>query len=287
MIRHAGRSIWDGLSGDEPIYWFWEEPEFEFLADPFGIWRDDHLHVFAEHYDYRTRHGTIQKLCFDESLNLIDRRTVLAEPWHLSYPQVVEDGDDLWMLPEAHRSGGLTLYKSCGTLDQWTPACRLELDAIPVDATLLRHEGKWWIFYSPATSKHHKIAHLHVAWADQVTGPWTAHPMNPVRVDVRSSRPGGAPVLMDGNLILPVQDCSQTYGGAIRPLAISRLDEAHFVAEMGEALDLKQDRLGYDEGLHTINQCGDVTLFDVKRIDRSLKGIGIDLKRTVAAKLRR
>ena len=265
---------------DEPVRWIAQEPEFQFLADPFG-WRDEQgrLHVFAEQYDYRTRHGTIERLLFDGAMRLIDRRPCLVEPWHLSYPQVFAGEGATWMLPEAHRSGGLTLYRDHGGLLDWRAECQIMLDCVPVDASILWHEGRWWLFYSPATSKLTKIAHLHVAWSERLCGPWVPHPANPVRIDQRSARPGGTPTVIDGHIMLPVQDCAVTYGGAIRPLWIERLDEAGFEAEAGEALALPASAGAFAEGMHTLTACGDVTLFDVKRIDRSLRGLALDLRR--------
>lgn len=277
--RPIGAVVMEGGMG-EAVTWLAEEPDFQFLADPFG-WRaeDGWLHLFAEHYDYRTRHGRIEKLVLDDAMQPIDRRPCLVEPWHLSYPQVFAGEGALWMLPEAHRSGGLTLYRDHGGLADWRAECRIELDCVPVDASILRHEGSWWLFYSPATSKAAKQAHLHVAWADRLCGPWTVHPGNPVRIDRRSARPGGTPAVIDGRIMLPVQDCSHTYGGAIRPLWIDRLDEAWFEAVAGEPLALPRSAGPYSEGMHTLAACGDLTLFDVKRIDRSARGLMLDIRR--------
>lgn len=262
------------------VTWLADEPPFQFLADPFGWRRDDgRLDIFAEHYDYRTRHGRIEALTFDSAMRQVDRRLCLSEPWHLSYPQIFAGEGAVWMLPEAHRSGGLTLYRDHGDLTDWRPECRIILDCVPVDASILWHNGRWWLFYAPATSKWTKIAHLHVAWADRLCGPWTPHPGNPVRVDRRSARPGGMPVMIGERIMLPVQDCAVTYGGAIRPLWISRLDEAHFEAEAGEALGLPDTAGVYRNGLHTLSACGDVTLFDVKRVDTSLRGLALDVRR--------
>lgn len=267
-----------GIGG--PVSWIGEEPDFQFLADPFG-WQgeDGRLHIFAEHYDYRTRHGTIERLLFDEAMRLLDRRPCLVEPWHLSYPQVFAGEGAIWMLPEAHRSGALTLYRDHGGLIDWRAECRIALDCVPVDASILRHEERWWLFYSPAADKRTKIAHLHVAWADRLCGPWTAHHGNPVRIDRRSARPGGTPMVIDGRIMLPVQDCAGTYGGAIRPLWIDRLDEATFMAEAGDALALPDSAGVYRDGMHTLTVCGDMTLFDVKRVDRSLRGLMLDVRR--------
>ncbi|WP_255326504.1 formyl transferase [Sphingobium sp. EM0848] len=262
------------------IQWLGEEPEFTFLADPFG-WRDDagRLHVFAEQYDYRTRHGIIEALMFDEAMQLVERCPCLIEDWHLSYPQVFSGEGAMWMLPEAHRSGGLTLYRDHGGLRDWRPECRIELDCVPVDASILWHEGRWWLFYSPADSKLSKQAHLHVAWAESLCGPYRPHPGNPVRVDRASARPGGAPVVIGDRIMLPVQDCCTTYGGAIRPLWIDRLDEGNFATVAGEPLALPVSAGAYRAGMHTLAACGDITLFDVKRVDTSLRGLGVDIRR--------
>lgn len=266
------------LSG--PVHWLDEEPDFCFLADPFG-WRGDEgrLHLFVEHYDYRFRHGTIETLIFDPAMKLLERRPCLAEPWHLSYPQIFAGEGAVWMLPEAHRSGGLTLYRDHGGLADWRPECRIELDCVPVDATILRRNDRWWLFYSPADTKLSKISRLHVASAERLTGPWTPHPANPVRVDRASSRPGGSAVEIGERILLPVQDCTNSYGGAIRPLWIDRLDQGGFEASTEEMLSFPASAGLYCEGMHTLSACGDISFFDMKRIDRSLRGIALDIRR--------
>lgn len=261
------------------IRWLSEEPPFTFLADPFGLWRDGRLHVFAEAYDYRTRHGVIDALTFAPDLTLASRRTVLREPWHLSYPFVLEANGETWMLPEAHRSGALSLYRAAPFPDRWEPTARLELDTPAVDATPFRHGGLWWLAYAPSGSQAMKQGRLHLAFAEALTGPWRVHPENPVRTDLASSRPGGTPFVDAGALMMPVQDCTATYGGAIRLLRIHELTPDRFVAEAGPTLAAPASAGRYSDGLHTLSACGDLTLIDVKRIDRSLGGLAIDLGR--------
>ncbi|CDO35447.1 hypothetical protein SAMN06295987_104149 [Novosphingobium mathurense] len=269
-----------GIAADK-VRWLGAEPEFTFLADPFGYRFGDHLHLFAEQYDYRTRHGVIERLTFDGGFDLVERKLVLREPWHLSYPFVFEGEGATWMLPEAHRSGRLTLYRACGELEDWRAECEIALDCVPVDASILRYRDRWWLLYSSAASKADKLGSLHVAWAETLCGPWTPHPGNPVRLDRASSRPGGTPVLLGDRIMLPVQDCVRTYGAAIRPLWIDRLDENGFQAEAGTPLTVPADAPQPCEGMHTLTACGDVTLFDVKTVDRSLAGLALDLRRSL------
>jgi len=272
-----------GISPGDKVTWLPEEPTFTFLADPFGLWRDGRLHLFAEAYDYRTRHGVIELLELAPDLTSLSRRTVLREPWHLSHPQVFEADGEVWMAPEAHRSGGLTLYRAARFPDVWEAAVRLELDTPAVDATVFRHADLWWIAYAPSGPQRFKQGRLHLAYAEALAGPWRTHPGNPVRIDRASSRPGGAPFRSKGQLILPVQDCTRTYGGAIRLLRIHELSPDRFEAE-AEALIGAPPQAGvYRDGLHTLSACGPVTLIDVKRIDRSAAGLLIDLRRRLRA----
>ena len=266
-----------GLVGRD-VRWLAEEPSFRFLADPFGLWRDGRLHVFAEAYDYRTRHGVIDRLSFDRDLRLQDRTTILREDWHLSYPYVFEAGDTTWMLPEAHRSGGLTLYRATAFPDRWEVATRIKLDVVPIDATPVWHGGLWWLFYSGGPDRAARMGALHLAWADRLTGPWHPHPLNPVRSDLGGGRPGGTPFFDGTSLCLPVQDCRRTYGGAVRILRFLRLTPDAVEAELGPPI-APPGGTHYREGMHTLSGCGAVTLIDAKRVDRTGRGWLIDLAR--------
>lgn len=261
------------------IAWLAPGPPFTFLADPFGLHRDGRTFLFVEAYDYRTRHGVIDLLELDRSLQVQARRTVLAEPWHLSYPFVFEADGEVWMAPEAHRADALTLYRAAAFPDRWEPAVRLDLDTPAIDPTIFRHDGLWWLAYAPGGPKSAKQGRLHLAFAEALTGPWRLHPGNPVRVDRTGSRPGGTPFTAAGRLHVPVQDCEGTYGRAIRVLNVTRLSPDRFEAEVGPAIEAPTSAGAFRDGLHTLSACGPRTLIDVKRIDRSLGGWAIDLGR--------
>jgi len=259
----------DGL----PIRWLPQRPQrYTFLADPFGLERDGKLHVFVEALDYRDRHGRIEVFTFDAELDLVDHSVCLSEPWHLSYPFVFEADGNIFMLPEASRSGGLTLYRAIDFPRRWEAASRIEMPDVTIDATPFIHDGKWWLFFSPASRKEDE---LHLAFADKLEGPWRGHPANPVCRGNDGSRPGGTPVIIDRRIVLPVQDCSTTYGGAVRALRFDQLKPDRLSCELGDPIRPPPSFAPYDAGLHTLSACGSFTLFDAKRIDRSLKGMVI------------
>lgn len=270
----------------ERVTWLPSAGSLRFLADPFGLWRDGRLHVFVETYDYRNRVGAIDVIGLGEDFEVLERRPALVEPWHLSYPFVFEADGETWMLPEAFRSGRLTLYRCEAFPDRWTPAAVIALDAVPIDATPLFHDGLWWLFYAPAGTRLEKVSCLHAAFAERLTGPWTPHPLNPVRRDIASARPGGTPVIQDGAVVLPVQDCTRTYGGAIRALRIHELTPDRFAAEAGAAIGPPRRFAPFTAGLHTLAAAGPVTLIDAKRSLVSAASLGLDLRRAAGKVMR-
>ena len=258
------------------IDWLDEPANFAFEADPFAILRGDTLHLFAEAFDYRERHGRIVHRTIDPDGTVSPPRVVVEEPWHLSYPALVEDDGETYMLPEASKGGGLTLYRAAVFPDRWERVADISLDTVPVDATPFRHDGRWWLAYASAANAK---ASLHLAFADQLGGSWTPHPGNPMCVNRRGARPGGTPFLLDGRLVLPVQDCAGTYGAAICLLAVDALTPDRFECDPVKRLTAPSSAGRYHEGLHTLTACGKVTLIDVKRIDRTGRGWLIDAKR--------
>lgn len=258
------------------IDWLEEPGDLRFVADPFAVRRDGALHLFAEAYDYRERHGRIVHIRIDEEGRVSPARLALEEPWHLSYPQLIEDSGATWMLPEASKGGGLALYRATGFPLRWEKVADIILDVVPVDATPFRHDGGWWLAYSSGAGRDSAMELLHLAYAEALTGPWTPHPANPVRSDRSGARPGGTPFLLDGRLVIPVQDNVGTYGAAIRLLEIDTLTIDRFEATVGARIAPPPSAGQYREGLHTLSACGEITLIDVKRIDRSGRGWMID-----------
>lgn len=258
----------EGFGEADEIVWLPPcDKDFQYLADPFGIERDGVVTVFAEAYDYRTRRGDIRYFQFD-GLSCVGRGVVLAEPFHLSYPSLIEDGGQLYMLPEAHKSGTLTLYACVEFPQRWEPVARL-LDLPAIDATVTFRDGRWWMFYALPGPDDRAMRELHVAWADALTGPWRQHGANPVLTGFSRSRPGGSLFEHDGRLHLPVQDCDGGYGRAVRILRIDDLTVSTFAATPVRRHKPCGLAEGFTDGLHTLSGDAGLTFVDVKGLRSS------------------
>ncbi|MDX2143447.1 MAG: hypothetical protein SFV19_08835 [Rhodospirillaceae bacterium] len=263
---------------DVPVTWLPEREPFQYFADPFGLWRDGVLHVFVEDYDYRDKRGTIRRFSFDRDLALRDQATALATPFHLSYPFLIEDGGEVFMLPEAHRSGKLTLYRAKAFPDGWERVCDL-LDVPAIDASVIRFEDRWWMFHALPGPDQRALRELHIATAPALTGPWRSHEHNPVRAGLDGARPGGTPFVRNGRLHVPMQDCRDIYGGAVNVLRVDELSDQSFKGSAVRTLAPADIASPFTDGLHTLSACGEVTLIDANSIDRSPRRALVDWQR--------
>jgi len=268
FIRRSLTSVHEAEIDPNEVVWLPDQGSFAYVADPFGIIRDDLLTVFAEHFDYRTRRGEIRYFQYDRDNVLVRQGIALAERFHLSYPFLIMEDGELYMLPEAYKSGGLTLYRCVRFPDLWEPTVRI-MDVPAIDATVVRHASKWWMFHALPGPADRAMRELHVAWADRLAGPWTSHTGNPVRSGFDSSRPGGTAIELEGVLHLPVQDCSKTYGRAINLLRIDQLSADRFDAVIVGRHSADGLLADYDDGFHTLSGLGEATFVDVKRIQSS------------------
>lgn len=252
----------------EEVVWLPPRGSFRYDADPFGIQLDGVLTVFVENYDYRVRRGEIHYRQYDGANRLLKQGVALTQALHLSYPSLIEDAGELYMLPEAYKTGQLILFRCKRFPDDWEPVRQL-LPEGAIDATVVHHGGMWWMFYALHGPGDRSMRELHVAFAPALLGPWSAHPANPVRSGFESSRPGGTAFEYDGALHLPVQDCVGTYGAALSLLRIDVLTPEAFSATLVMRFEPGELLGGFGDGLHTLSGHGDITCIDVKSIRRS------------------
>ncbi|WP_077037851.1 glycosyl hydrolase family 43 [Pelomonas sp. KK5] len=266
----------------ERICWLPDAGPWRYLADPFGLRRGDATHVYVEAYDYRDKHAVIERHEFGPDLQWRGKSIALARPFHLSYPFLIERWGEVFMVPESHKAGEIALYRARRFPDDWVRETVLLPELPGADATLIEHGGQWWMFYTLVGPGGRDQRELHVAFADQLTGPWYPHPMNPVLDDRGGARPGGTPFIdAQGHVVLPVQDCRRGYGGALRFLRFTRLDDGIVACEhLPAQLEGGMASATHAEGLHTLSRCGaDLALIDVKTISRSRERQWLDLKR--------
>jgi hypothetical protein len=265
-VGRIDRPIASFLRSGRPASVQWLKPprRSEFIADPFGVLRDGRLTILYEHFSYRSNRGTIAAIEPGRSAAGTPVRIGPEPAVHLSYPYLIEVDGRLLCIPETHEAAEIALYEVERFPDRWVKVATLFEGTPIVDATLFHHEGNWWLAGSPPEPKG-STCELHLWYASAIAGPWHPHAGNPVKIDIRSARPGGTPFYEKGALYRPAQDCSRTYGGRIIINRVLTLTPTAF-HETPAATVEPEPNGPYRHGLHTLSRVGDITLIDGKRV---------------------
>jgi hypothetical protein len=232
-------------------------PKDKFWADPFAVKHEGKYFVFFEEYLYKDDKAHISVMEVSKS-GATEPVPVLKRDYHLSYPFMLEWQGRHYMIPETAANKTVEVYRCESFPGEWKLETLL-LEGVPGrDATLFEVDGLWWMFVAIADTD--SSDELYLYYGPTPLGPWTPHKQNPVKSDVRNSRPAGRPFYWNGELCRPAQDSSQRYGYAMTINRIVRLTPDEFVEqEISKILPQWRPDL---RGTHTLNICEDLTVID-------------------------
>ena len=270
-VWNVGTARWPGLDPrggpmDVEPTWLPDPPRGRFLADPFPLsCEGERVTIIAEDFDYSSRTGRIVTVDSDLTGRSVSSwRPAFSLPHHGSYPFLVQTPDGMFCVPECLLSEEVAAWRLQSD-HSWKKIGALIFDRRLVDSTITFHEGRWWLF---ATDQDRgPNTNLYGWYADRFSGPWRPHQLNPLKSDVRSSRPAGPLFKLGDRLIRPAQDCSITYGGQIVLNEVLRLDEIGFAERIVGTVRISAESR-YPQGPHTLTfLTPDVVLLDGKRVE--------------------
>jgi len=215
-------------------------------ADPFVFCHNDRLYLFFE----TQVADDFGQIAASEIVGSSIRHlgSVLAEPFHLSYPAVFAESGHIYMLPESQGAGEIRLYR----FDDFPVRpmfLRTLLRGEYADPSPVKVEGVWYIF---ATSPRG----LELFFTEDIScGELTAHPSSPITNDRRYSRCGGMPFLLRGQLVRPAQNCASRYGENLSLLTILELSRSSYQEELLSSNFLANDQPWNASGGHHMSIC--------------------------------
>jgi len=226
------KNMWNLFFGKGPVDQapLWRSVEVkankgEYWADPFLLRRDGKLYVFFENYVYATNKGKISVGTWDGR-----RFTCLGDAldlaYHVSFPYLFEDGDELYMVPEACQSGQVGVWRCTKFPFEWEQ-CASALQGMSVaDAVIFKRNGEWWMFASVCADP--LVDHCSELYVYRVDGPMlrsiTPHRQNPVVINSEFARNGGRVFERDGKLFRVSQNNSNgIYGYGFNIMEITEL----------------------------------------------------------------
>ncbi|MBZ0207804.1 MAG: hypothetical protein K8H89_15920 [Flavobacteriales bacterium] len=250
------------LLKDEPslnVRWLPPPAAGQYRSTPFGLVDQGRLNVLYEKFDLKMGKGLIGRLRPKKDNNLKRSRTVLESDGSLSYPFIVEQGGAILAVPEQVSTGRVDLYLLDEDRSSLTFVSTLLQEGL-YSPTLFEHDGRWWLFGTLAPLEDAMLCAYH---ADRLEGPYTAHLLNPIKVDLASSRPAGTPFRYEGQLWRPARDGSISPGGRIALNHVTELSPTRFHEEPVKYIEPLKGP--WSHGLRTLSKVGDITLVDGMR----------------------
>ena len=256
------------------------DPGHRCYADPFPVIWNGRTFAFFEELDHRVGKGIISAVEFDDAGPKGPVTPVLEEPWHLSYPFLIEHDGELWMIPESSGNRDVGLYRCVHFPNRWERHTTLLSGLELADATIVRHNDLLYLFGATRDGAGGYSDTLSIFHARHLFGPWLPHAGNPIMVDRSSARPAGNFIMTDGQLWRPVQDCSDGYGAALGLAEIVELSPTSFRQIVRHTLRPGSRWPG--RKLHTLNRYGRLELIDGTRIQPKIKLLRPLVQRTAA-----
>src|SRR3989441_3077933 len=247
---------------EKQVRWLRPPGDGRFIADPFGAQLDGAAHILYEDFRYSTSKGLIATMEATATGPPRIPKVVIELPVPASYPYLIEDRGDIYCVPETNEAREVSLYRAVNFPTEWEKVTTILKDVAALDTTVFQHGGRWWLTHTDRDAGQY--VHLFVWHATDLQGPWEPHALNPVKADVRSSRPAGTPFVHHGTLYRPAQDCSRRYGGRIVINRVRRPTPPPVVEEAATTGEPFPDG-AFPDGIPTPSRVGDMTLVDSKR----------------------
>lgn len=243
----------DGIMGGNiQVKWLQHNYKDRWFADPFILDVDDkRIVLLVEEFVYEKNKGRIAKLVVDrDDLHIIDNKTLLEVPTHLSFPAILRSEGKVFVYPENSAVGSLWLYEY---KDQKLCFMASICDEPLTDAVITSRFGECRIYATKMPDPNGNT--LDVYRSESLMGKYTLH--KSIEFDTHDARMAGDFFDYDGVIYKPSQDCNGGYGKAIR---LYETREGTMF-KLRSVLTSPHPRL--KEGMHTLNNYKGITVVDV------------------------
>lgn len=235
-------------------------PKKEFWADPFLIKYGGELYVFFENYEYLLSKGKISCARVVDN-NFVDVVDVLNLPYHLSYPYIIDQDNEIYMIPETLANKRVEVYKCIEFPSKWELYSTAFENEEIVDTTYFTDEnGENWLFLNKGYKNR---SELYIYRVDSLQLKCIeSHKSNPVKIDSLTARNGGPIFKYENQYCRPSQVNSYgKYGNGLNINKIIKLNIDEYIEE--KLITVLPNFKSGLVGMHHLHQLDDYYVFDV------------------------
>lgn len=247
------------LTGLKPA----KPPKNEFWADPFLFQYNNENYVFFETFCYKTKKGKLSCGIIEQD-NITDVADILDLEYHLSYPFVFEEDGEIFLMPETMDNKRLEIYRCTHFPTKWELYSTAFEGELVADASFYNDkEGQKWLFINKKAIRNVPLnSELFIYQVDSAKlNTLIPHAQNPVIIDSRKGRNGGAIFSYNNEIYRPSQrNEGSVYGKALNINKIKELTIHSYKEENTRIVEPN-----FHEGLisiHHLHQIKDQFVFD-------------------------
>lgn len=256
-LNIAGSGIFN-LSESTPIKDLFSTKSFfklnpvTYNADPFLFVNNDTLYLFYEEQIRLGGKGIIKMISTQDLEKWSEPITVLSEKFHLSFPNVFQYENNIYMLPETGDDFSLKLYKPSTGLKKWSHHKTLLSGKKYVDSSIIFKDDVYYLFTSLYENGDYKLM---LYMSRTIDGEYEIHPCSPIAYGKNNGRCGGSVFEFENKLYRPTQLCERYYGEGLKINEITTLSESRFSENVLFDRIIPNKLKFYSIGGHHFNYC--------------------------------
>lgn len=227
------------------------------FADPFVLDVDqNNIVLLVEEFRYSDGRGRISRMTITrKEYDLVKLEDVLVLPTHLSFPNILRDGNKLYIYPENNLGGGLFLYEYDPVANLCTRIKTLSKDRL-TDAVYTNIFGQNLIFTTREPNPNNNVLDVYKKNSDGFYSK-----ADSLIFEEKVARNGGAWFPYQNQVYRPAQVCNETYGQA---LSIQKVDFEQGKFTMKEVRRISPPTNLQAFGIHTLNSFKGIVVIDYK-----------------------
>ena len=200
-------------------------PKDEFWADPFIFNYNSENYIFFENYSYKSKRGKIS--CgIIKGNQLVEISDVLDLDYHLSYPFIFEENNNIFLIPETCDNKRLEIYKCVDFPCSWELYSNAFNGENIIDAHIYKDQNmqKWLFLNKQENQNSSNNSDLYIYKFDSLKlDDLQPHLQNPVIINSKTARNGGAIFKYNNEVFRPSQgNVEGIYG---RSLNINKIEK--------------------------------------------------------------
>ena len=230
------------------------------VADPFPVKYKGELYLFAELYYYKKNKGVIGYSKYKDG-RFGSWHIAIEEPWHLSFPFIITNENNIYICPESYKSGKYFAYIAKEFPNKWERLSPIRADGnLYVDSVFSYIDNELYFFaYHMDPDCHSKgTLYYHNLSKDKFK--------HPTKISTAYPRAGGNILNYNNRYIRVAQNCDLEYGQGLVFFDFQFVNGNYYEKMVRKVYpdDIKIDSNKKFYGIHTFNTCDNFQVIDLK-----------------------